>query len=529
MLTFAEVLPDVMAEWRAKSKSRLYADDVEAWAYDVLGERFWSKQLEFIQSFQENRRTAVKSANGTGKSRAIGSLICHWVSTGEEPGDNLALVTGPSLKTVRDVVWQYLNEFYGIAQQNQQPFDGVIYSSLQDLAWRVPTVGKQKPKIMALGLKPGDGTDIIGAFQGRRGRVKTAVFMDEAGSLHKDIFDAAEAVTTGPESRIMAIGNPDNGRGSKFYDIFNVPGMTDSWKHFTISAFMLPTFTGEIVYPGEPHKQAALLNGGMPTQEWVDNKRITWGEGTGRWKAKVMGEFPDDDDNVLFSQTAINVANGTDLANADHDGLVLGVDLAFGGLDETQIYGNRGGQIRRIDGWSKATGLENARKIHAIAIEHGAVEVRVDAGGAGEGVFERLLTEDEFSTRTYEVIGMKGGNPSPDPSVWAQARSWWYDMFRKGMLNGEYDLDIKDASLQDEIISQTYDINKRGALQVTPKKEMRLKGLPSPDHLDAAIMAGVDPFHEDTYESKTEMYDNDMVLDALDEDDFLADFRSYRW
>ena len=129
----------------------------------------------------------------------------------------------------------------------------------------------------------------------------------------------------------------------------------------------------------------------------------------------------------------------------------------------------------------------------------------------------------------YDIIGMKAGNPSPDPSVWAQARSWWYDEFRKGMLDGRIDLSVLDSDLQDEIISQTYDINRRGALQVTPKKEMRRVGLTSPDHLDAAIMSFVDPFAVDDFESKTEMYDNDMMFETLDEDDFLADFRAYRW
>ena len=469
----------------------------------------------------------------THNSRAVGSLICHWVTTCEAPGDNLALVTGPALKTVRDVVWQYMNDFYGVAIERNAPFPGTMYSSLQDLSWRVNGTGDKKPNNMAIGLKPGDGTDIVGAFQGRRGKVKTAVFMDEAGSLHADIFTAAEAVTTGPESRILAIGNPDNGRGSEFFKVFNEPGMEKDWKHFTISAFMLPTFTGEIVYPGEPHKQAALLNTGMPDPEWVDNKRRMWGEGTSRWKAKVLGEFPDDDDNVLFSQAAIDAANSCDIVGFEGEELILGVDLAFGGLDETQVYANRGGHIRRLDGWSKATPLENARRIHGIALENGAVEVRVDAGGAGEGVYNMLDQLEEFrgvgGALPYDIIGMKAGNPSPDPSVWAQARSWWYDEFRKGMLDGRIDLSVLDSDLQDEIISQTYDINRRGALQVTPKKEMRRVGLTSPDHLDAAIMSFVDPFAVDDFESKTEMYDNDMMFETLDEDDFLADFRAYRW
>lgn len=528
-LSFIDVLPDVMEEWRTKSKSRLYADDIEAWAWDILGERYWSKQLEFVHSFQQNRRTAVKSANGTGKSRAVGSLIAHWVTTGEDPGDNMALVTGPALKTVRDVVWQYLNDFYGIAAANKYAFPGTIYSSLQDLTWRVTAVGGNKPATMALGLKPGDGTDIVGAFQGRRGRVKTAVFMDEAGSLHEKLYTAAEAVNTGPESRLIAIGNPDNGRGSEFYRIFTQAEMDKDWKHFSISAFELPTITGEVVYPNHPEKQFALLNGGMPTQDWIDSKERMWGIDSGRWKAKVMGEFPDDDDNVLFSQASIDGGYEADLTDDSNVQPVLGVDLAFGGLDETVVYCNRGGQIRFEKSWAKATPLQNARKVHELALELGAIEVRIDASGAGEGVFSMIDELDEFYPRTYELTGVKGGWASPDPSQWAQARSWHYDQFRRMMLNGEIDLDITDADLKDELISQTFEYNKRNALQVTPKKEMRRNGLPSPDHLDAAIYSVVDVFFEEEPRQTTQTYDSDMVLQDIAQDEFLADYRAYRW
>lgn len=528
MISFTDVLPDVMEEWRTKSKSRLYADDIEAWAWDVLGERYWSKQLEFVHSFQVNRRTAVKSANGTGKSRAVGSLIAHWVTTGEKPGDNMALVTGPALKTVRDVVWQYLNDFYGIAAANKYAFPGTIYSSLQDLTWRVTAIGGAKPATMALGLKPGEGTDIVGAFQGRRGRSRTAVFMDEAGSLHEKLFTAAEAVNTGPESRLIAIGNPDNGRGSEFYKIFTQPEMELDWKHFSISAYELPTITGEVVYPNHPEKQHQLLNGGMPDMAWIESKKRMWGEGSGRWKAKVLGEFPDTDDNVLFSQAAINAANEADI-NPGGVRPKLGCDLAFGGLDETVIYSNYNGQVRFVRSWPKLTPLQNAREIHKVAQELGADEVRVDAGGSGEGVWNMLDELDEFYPRTYEVIGVKGGMGSPDSSQWAQARSWHYDQFRRMMLNNEIDLDIKDKEIQDELISQTFAINKKRALQVTPKEEMKRVGLPSPDHLDAAIYSAVEVFWDDEETKHTERYENEDVLDEMDEDDFLAGYRAHRW
>jgi hypothetical protein len=112
---------------------------------------------------------------------------------------------------------------------------------------------------------------------------------------------------------------------------------------------------------------------------------------------------------------------------------------------------------------------------------------------------------------------------------WAQARSWHYDQFRKLMLEGKIDLDIKDRGLQDELISQTYDFNARGAIQVTPKKEMRKNGLPSPDSLDAAIYSIVDVFFEDMKRAKTETLDSDMVLTQLATEDYMAIHNAYRW
>ena len=140
-----------------------------------------------------------------------------------------------------------------------------------------------------------------------------------------------------------------------------------------------------------------------------------------------------------------------------------------------------------------------------------------------------LCNLDEFQPRTYSVIGILGGNPSPDPTQWAQARSWHYDQFRRMMLNGEVSLDIKDKKLQDNLISQTYEINNRGAIQVTTKKEMRRNGLPSPDSLDAAIYATVDPFFEPQATKKTETYDTEAVLEEYTNDEFLAGYREYRW
>src|SRR5690625_4961294 len=133
-----------------------------------------------------------------------------------------------------------------------------------------------------------------------------------------------------------------------------------------------------------------------------------------------------------------------------------------------------------------------ARKIHETALAHGADELRLDAGGSGKGVFSLLKTQPEFQNAPYQLMGILGGTQSPDNTQWAQARAWHYDTFRSLMSQGMVDLDPEDKTLRDDMTSVTYEINRRGAIQITPKHEARKKGIRSPDHLDAAIYSAID-------------------------------------
>lgn len=511
-LSLGALLPDILQDMRERSQKNIYRNDPEAWAWDVLGERFWGKQREFVWSYQENRRTAVKSANGTGKSRAVGVMISHWVTT-HEPGEALAIITAPKLPTIRDVCFDYLMKFYGVAAKRKvAPFPGEIRPVLNDLSWVVKNdFGKYE--LMAVGLKPADGSDIVGSFQGRR-RERTAVFMDEAGSLHPDIFTAAEAVTTGRGSRIVSIGNPDN-RGTEFFKIFNDPEYGKDWEKFTISAFDLPSLTGEIVYKDDPARQREMVETGMPDEDWIDNKRRAWGEGSGRWKAKVLGEFPDEDDSAFFSQSAIDEAHGTEIDPDDDAEIILGCDVARGGQDESVVYVNIDGRIRRVESWSKSDHVANARNIHRIALEQGATEVRVDEGGTGSGTYDNLLLLEEFQQRAYDVVAVRSGQSSPNPNRWYMNRAWHYDQFRLGMASGKIDLDIKDKQLTDEMLTQTYEINERGAIQISSKKQMAKKGIKSPDYLDAAVFSFVDVFHPGYDEEETRTYESEEIAEML--------------
>lgn len=488
MSLLSDVVEGAIGDLRERSRKRLYESDPQAWLSDVLGKRWYSRQEEIVDDFLLSSRIAVKSANGCGKSAVVADLIT-WQVAVSDPADTLCIVSAPTLSQIEKVIFAYLKVNKGTALGNGVSLPGRI---TETLAWKLD--GEQGSEFLVFGKRPSD-RDIVSSFQGTR-KLRTMVFLDEAGGLPADMFTAAEAVATGSDSRILAIGNPDR-RGTEFHRIFTDPHLSQDWSLHTISAFDLPTFTGERVYEDDGGQQA-LLNS-LTSVEWVEHKQRAWGVDSARYKAKVLGEFPDEADNTFFSQEVIDRAYECDIVEDDSVRPVIGVDVARFGSDENRMYVNRGGRVRLYDdgtedggAWSKTDLITTARRIHAAAQRIGAKLVNVDVNGVGGGVVDALVTLDEFRDAVYDVGAIAGSNASPDNLRWFNARAWHYDTLRQLMSDGKVDLDYADTGLRDELINQTYKFSAKGAVQITSKDEMKKAGLSSPDSLDAAILSVID-------------------------------------
>ncbi len=398
-----DVLDGAIEEMRSRSKLKLYESDPQAWLSDVLGKRWYSKQNEIVNAFMSGSRTAVKSANGCGKSAVVADLITWIVATGV-PSETLCIVSAPTLSQIEKVIFAYLKVNKGLADVRDRALPGRI---TETLAWKLD--GNNGAEFLVFGKRPSD-QDIVSSFQGTRKR-NTYVFLDEAGGLPTDMFTAAEAVATGQGSRILAIGNPDR-RGTEFHRIFTDPQLSQDWSLHTISAFDLPTFTEESVYPDED-SQKNFLNG-LTSVDWVEHKKRAWGEDSARYKAKVLGEFPDEADNTFFPQSTIDAGFDADIEEDADIRPVLGLDVARFGSDENVLYINRGGRVRVIDKWSKLDLIETARRVHTHAQRLVADIINVDVNGVGGGVVDALLRLDEFSDAVYSVGAINNSHASPD-------------------------------------------------------------------------------------------------------------------
>lgn len=442
-------------------KQVFYRTHPDEWVKDRIGGHLWSKQAEIALSVVANKRTAVKSSNGVGKSFLAAILACWWIDT-HPIGRALVITTAPTFIQISRILWRYIRRLH---QENN------LYGTVNlTNEWKSPD-----GTLMGFGRKPND--DDISGFQGYH-EDYILVIADEAGGISETLYTGFEAITTNDEARLLAIGNPDN-RGTEFHKTFSTPD--NIWTKFTISAFDTPVFTGEAV-PDE-------IRRGLTSKQWVEDRAQDWGTDSPRYQAKVMGEFPDQSENTLFSQTVLARGYDTELFIDSESTPILGVDIARYGSDFSTCYSYHDGVLRFIKKWSMTDTVESAEIIRDIAFETGAREVRVDGVGIGAGVWDNL---QRMSDARFEVVGMIGNAGSPDLDKWANARAFWYDTMRQKMHDAKLDTDFDDRKLKEELEGIQYSFNNHGGIKIESKDDMKKRGVKSPDYADAAMYASAD-------------------------------------
>jgi hypothetical protein len=330
--------------------------------------------------------------------------------------------------------------------------------------------GRSGEEIVAMGRKPQDYDEQ--AFQGIHAEY-VLVIADEACGIPKQLWDAIKSLVTNDESRVLAIGNPDD-PGSEFAQ--NCKPGTD-WHVIRISAFDTPAFTGEEC-PQQVLKQ-------LTTKDWVDERRRDWGEGSNLWISKVEGEFPDISDDYLITPSMIVRAHTTDLPGFEYGR--YGMDVSRMGEDMTVIYRNRGGQIRKVDSWAKRNTMDSADRAFRYLSRHfpRMVPMNVDSIGLGAGVYDRL------KQLGCEVGNFEGSAKALSPTKFNNRRSemWW--TFRNMMEDGMIDLDPEDSILAEELQQIKWYVDLSGRICIETKEDAKKRGVQSPNHADACAMCCV--------------------------------------
>lgn len=449
--------------WEAQN----LGSDPVAWAKDRAGVHLWSVQAEIARSVAHNKRTAVQSAHGVGKSFLAATLAAWWVDT-HPANQTMVVTTAPSLDQVHAILWE---EIRGLHDRASLP--GIVQRTDR---WLVGD------RLVGMGRKPPDYNE--SAFQGIHRRY-VLVILDEACGIPSWLWTAVETITTGNQCRILAIGNPDD-PNSHFRRLC---GTAPGWQPYQISVFDSPNFTGEPV----PDELRELLT----STQWAEDRKAEWGEDNPLYVAKVLGQFPSDHPWSVVRMTDVYPCRIMDVPRAAHElvPVQLGVDVGGGG-DETVIRERRGMKAGRE--WSERSDRpESIARLVLHAIQQtGATQVAVDSIGIGAGLVGELRNLRVLGAHNARIYGVNVSERARDPGLYFNLRSQlWWECGRIASEQRAWDLSAMDNS--DKTIAQLlephYQHDLKGRIKVEAKDEIIKRLGRSPDNADALLLAYYSP------------------------------------
>ncbi len=428
--------------------------------HERLGEALWSKQLEIAQSLLDHRRTAVQSCHGAGKSYTASRLTAWWLWA-HQPGTAFVVTSAPTFEQVRAVLWREI----GRAHRK-----GNLPGRVNQTEWWIGD------EMVAFGRKPGD-QDPSG-FQGIHAEY-VLVILDEACGIDRNLWLAALSLAANDKSRILAIGNPDD-PGSHFAEVCKPDS---GWHVLRIGFADTPNFTGEHV----PAELRPLLIG--PT--YVEEMRGDVGEGSAPWRAKVLGEFPQDADDGVVALTAVRRCMRPEQVHAPDDLLPveLGWDVGAGG-DRSVVKERRGVVAGRTWQLKGADTMAQCGEVLGILAETEATAIKIDSIGIGHGAADRMAELRRDGAHQARVVRVNVGEASTKPHRFPKLRDQvWWEVGRQLSQDGGWDLSGIDDPTVAQLTAPKYALDSSGRIKVEPKADTRARLGRSPDDADALLLA----------------------------------------
>jgi len=439
---------------------RRYADDPVGFIRTVCRETPWAKQVEIAEAVRDHGRVVVRSCNGAGKDWLAGRLAVWAAAMGW-----FVIITGPTERQVKVVV---MGEAYRAWARARLP--GEFY----ELAWRLDRAGHAG----ILAFTSSDVSKLTGLHA-----PKVMAIITEAQGVEPFCFEAMHANLTGDPSRLLVVGNPLVAAG-RFFEACRAPHWTS-------------------VQIGAAEAIPAAIPGGI-TARFADTIAQEFGSGSGVFRARVRGEFPEEDSDGLVRRSWLEAA-AERFAAAPPVGTeepVIGVDVARFGAAATAAAVRRGPRLVELAVWQRCDLMETVGKVRLLAERWGvrpreaptsengylALTARgtivVDEVGVGAGVCDRLAEAGYWTS---------GFNAGRTPASGERARflneraaSFW--TLRALLEGGEIALP-PDLKLWDELTATRWKVNSAGKVALEPKDDLAQRLGRSPDRADAVAMA----------------------------------------
>ena len=301
------------------------------------------------------------------------------------------------------------------------------------------------------------------SFAGQHSASSTSFYIfDEASAVPDVIWEVAEGGLTDGEPMMFVFGNPTRNTG-RFRECFGK--RRAQWKTRQIDS------------------RTVFITNKVQMEEWAKE----YGEDSDFFRVRVRGVFPNASSMQFIPTSLAEEAASRELPHNSATAAVLGVDVARFGDDDSVIYTRIGKgylPIKRFHGLSTTKLAAQVKiaydEVVAMGFPPNRVYINIDEGGVGGGPKD-ILRDDG-----YPVRGIGFGEGADEKELYARKREEMWGRMKPWLAEGG--TIPKDQALIDDLTSPEYDILPGGQVKLESKKDMKKRGLASPDAADALAL-----------------------------------------
>lgn len=390
---------------------------------------------------------AVASGHGVGKS-ALVSWIIHWfISTREHPQ---IVVTAGTQAQLRSKTWREVAKWWKLLinthwfKWTATSFYHVHYPE----TWFASAIpwSDSSPE----------------SFAGTHEKHVLVIF-DEASQIDDIIWETTEGAMTTDGAMWIVFGNPtrNTGRFAECWGKFK-----HRWQRYQVDS------------------RTAKKANKAQIQNWIDD----YGEDSDFVRIRVRGLFPRAGSLQLISIELVRAAMAREIPPDVYNqhAKILALDVARHGDDQSVFTKRMGLKVWPQTAMREPNTMQLADRAAAMLDDEEPEAMFVDATGMGWGVIDRLIQMGHKN-----VVAVEVGEVAIEKTKFSNRRMemWWKT---KEHLENGGSLPL-DNELETDLIGPEYGYVRDHVMQLESKRDMKKRGLASPDKGDSLALTFTNP------------------------------------
>lgn len=424
-------------------------------ATEVFGAKLDPWQERVLRAYGKGeRRISIRACHGPGKTYIAAIITWHHILC---RFPQKAVATAPSRAQLEDAL---VSEIVGMAGHLPGPLRDLVDITNN----RIELKAAPEESFFSARTARAESPE---ALQGVHSQ-HVLLIADEASGVPEKIFEAAAGSMSGHHACTLLLGNPVRGSGF-FFDTHHK--LKDMWFTVHVSAF----------------------DSSRVTEDFCLDIERRYGKESNAYRIRVLGEFPLSDDDTVIPLHLVESARHRDLVIRPNLREVWGLDIARSGRDLNALV-RRSSMAVNPDmmAWHSDDLMKTAGRVKAKYDETPPSDrpelILIDVIGLGAGVVDRLreLKLPVRGINVSESAAMSERFLNLRSELWDQAREW---LAGKNVAlprcDGGCHRDCLHERLAGELVQPLKEFNSAGKMQVEGKKDMRKRGIPSPNLADA--------------------------------------------